>query len=143
MEAHHTQEKVQQMRARVSHYRDVRHSHPGTAELEPLARALRGNMRRAGWYRINPDLEDQPSLGPPPVHAVAAFEVWGGTYLYDQVRPHLRAALELHVKESKRSSEAKWLASLLHQDTFDVYAFGRAQPALAYIAQHIKPVSLG
>ena len=103
-----------------------------------LAIALRSNMPRAGWHKINPYVEDDYAEAEaeyrretglePPVFGTAKFKVGNHWYLFDSARPHLRRALELDRPRGKRSAQAAYLAALLHADELHREHLAEAAP---------------
>lgn len=114
-----------------------------------LARALRSNMGSAGWHKIDAYQDDDFAAAESqyrrdteqesPVNGTAQFRLDGKQYLFDLTRPHLRAALELHLPPGKRSKPAQYLAALLHCDELHREHLVEATPALLQILEQIRP----
>jgi hypothetical protein len=114
-----------------------------------LARALRSNMARAGWHKIDAYQDDdfaeaesqyrKDTEQEMPVHGTVKFRIGDKWYLYDLARPHLRRALELHKPKGQRSLSAQYLAALLQADEFHREHLAEATPALLEILEEITP----
>lgn len=141
---------MQNLQAYAQNLRTLRAHKDDDRIAQALAKALRGHMPRAGHIKVNPDITDAYEQAEaeyrreqgqePPVFAIAKFRVLDRWYLYDEVRPHLRAALELHIPKGKRSTGAQWLQVVLHNDGLDDYALFRARDTLLELHSKINPI---
>lgn len=128
---------------------------PGTdkARALDLVHAIRGEMSRYGYAPINPYATDEYERAQaeyrreydiePPVFATSKLRLRGRWYLWDGVRVHLRAALELHRTEPDRSAQAVSLSELLYRHHLDdaiPQNLAAATPALLDILEQIKPI---
>lgn len=126
-------------------FRDPRANRAATG----LAIALRSDMMRAGWSRIDGLRDDdferaesqyrEDTEQEPPVFGTVKFRMGEKWYLFDTTRPALRRALELHKPKGKRSLQAQYLASLLHADELHREHVTDAMPKLLELLQEIKP----
>lgn len=107
-------------------------------------------MHRAGWHKINPYVDDdfadaeaeyrRETDQEPPVFGTVKLKIGGRWCLYDKIRPHLRAALELSKPRGRRSAPAIYLAALLHADELHREHVAAATPALLDILEQITPL---
>ena len=115
-------------------------------------KALRGHMTKAGQVRVNPWVSDEYEQAEreyrdaqefdAPIYATAKFRIGAHWYLYDVARPVIRRALELGVRQSKRSSAAIYLEAALQGDEFpDRWRLRQATPKLLEIHGQLTPLN--
>lgn len=107
-------------------------------------------MHRAGWRPINGYRDDNFEAAEreylafigqePPVPSAAKFHFLGHWYMWEQARPLVRQALELHLPRKRRSQQAQWLERVLRADQLEDFAVERAREALMGIYQGLRAI---